>query len=190
MARRRIGPVVAKGTVRTELAEKLAAELRSDREYGQPFIYEQEYRTGKLRVTVVWDAWEGMPLPERSATIGRAYELAEGPSSRDRIALASGLTVPEAHAAGMLPYEIIPAVRKGDPLTEGEARQALMEEGGTQLGHWRKVQLRLATQEEAEAARQRFIARFPGSEEAWVIHRDITAPDFAQAFDLADDGED
>ena len=133
---------------------------------------------------------EGMPLPERSATIGRAYELAEGPSSRDRIALASGLTVPEAHAAGMLPYEIIPAVRKGDPLTEGEARQALMEEGGTQLGHWRKVQLRLATQEEAEAARQRFIARFPGSEEAWVIHRDITAPDFAQAFDLADDGED
>ena len=48
----------------------------------------------------------------------------------------------------------------------------------------------LATSEEAEAARKRFIARFPGSEEAWLIHRYITAPDFAQAFDAADDGED
>jgi hypothetical protein len=44
------------------------------------------------------------------------YEQAEGAAYRDRIALASGLTVPEAHAAGMLPYQIIAALRKNDPV--------------------------------------------------------------------------
>src|SRR5438270_8398205 len=130
MPRIKIGAEVRKGAVKNELAEKLAAELKSNREYGQPFIYEQEYRTGKLRVTVVWDDWNGMPLQERSATILRAYELAEGPAYRDRVALASGLSVPEAHAAGLLPYEILAALRKSDPLTEEQARQAMREEGG------------------------------------------------------------
>src|SRR5437667_12322584 len=94
----KIGTEIRTGSVKNEFAEKLAAELKSNREYGQPFIYEQEYRTGKLRVTVVWDEWNGMSLQERSATILRAYELAEGIPYRERVALASGLTVPEAHA--------------------------------------------------------------------------------------------
>jgi len=178
MPRKRIGPEVRIGAVKQELAEKLAAELKSGREHGQPFIYEQEYRTGKIRVIVIWDAWDEVSLQERSATILRAYELAEGPAYRDRIALASGLTVPEAHAAGMLPYEIIAALRKGDPLTDEQARQALMEEGGSQLPPWRRVQLRFATQDEALAARQRLSRRFPGSDDVWLIHRETTAQDF------------
>jgi hypothetical protein len=186
MPRIRIGSDVRRGAVKNELAEKLATELKSDRDYGQPFIYEQEYRTGRLRITVVWDKWDGMPLQERSATILRAYELAEGPAYRDRVALASGLTVPEAHAAGMLPYEIITALRKSDPLTEDQARQAMLEEGGTQLGHWRKVQLRFATQEEAEACRLRLMRRFPGSDDVWIINREITAQDFAKGQDSAE----
>ena len=183
MPRRKLDPTVRRGAVKNELAEKLAAELKNNREYGQPCIYEQEYPTGKLRVTVVWDAWDGMPLQERSATILHAYERAEGTAYRDRVALASGLTVLEAHAAGMLPYEIIPALRKGDPVTEEQARQALLEEGGTQLAHGRRVQLRLATQEEVEACRQRLIRRFPGSEEVWIINRELTVQDFATAQD-------
>jgi hypothetical protein len=67
----------------------------------------------------------------------------------------------------MLLSKIIPAVGKGDPVTERQARQALLEEGGTQLGHWQKLQLRLATPEEAEAARQRLMSRFPGGEEVF-----------------------
>src|SRR5271155_5060848 len=106
MPRRRIGVGVRRGAVRNTLAERRANELKSNQEFGQPFIYEQEYATGKLRVNVIWDEWEGIPLQERSATILRAYELAEGSCYRDRLALASGLTVPEAHASGMLPYEI------------------------------------------------------------------------------------
>jgi hypothetical protein len=185
MPRKKIGPEIRLGAVKRELAEKLAAELKSDREYGQPFIYEQEYRTGKLRVTVIWDEWNGIALQERSATILRAYELAEGTAYRDRIALASGLTVPEAHAAGMLPYEIIVALRRGDPVTDEQARQALVAEGATSLAHWRKVQLRLATEEEARAAQQRLIRRFPDSDEVWIINRELTAQDFGQGEDGA-----
>jgi hypothetical protein len=183
MSRRRISTESRKGKVSNELAETLAAELKRDRECGQPFIYEQEYPTGKLRVMVVWDQWQAMPLQERSATILRAYELAEGSPYAERIALASGLTVPEAHAAGMLPFEIIAAIRPGDPLTRAQARQALLDEGGTL---YNDVHLRLATQEEADACRQRLIHQFPGTDDVWLINRDITAQDFFGAQDSTD----
>lgn len=133
MPRKRIGPEARIGSVNKELAEELATELKSNRDFGQPVIYEDAFRTGKVRVTVIWDAWQDVPLQERSATILRAYEMAEGPESRDRIALASGLTVPEAHAAGMLPYQIIAALRKGDPVTHDQGKQAMLDEGGSLL---------------------------------------------------------
>ncbi|MGP0063445.1 MAG: hypothetical protein ACLQGP_07595 [Isosphaeraceae bacterium] len=88
----------------TGLAEKLAEELNSGRDYGQPLVDEQEFATKKSRVTVIWDEWANASLEERSAIILRAYELAEGADAREKIALTSGLTVPEATAAGMLPY--------------------------------------------------------------------------------------
>lgn len=185
MPRKQIGPESLIGTVKKELAEELATELKSNRESGQPVIYEHVFRTGKARVIVIWDKWYDVPLQERSATILSAYEMAEGPESRDRVALASGLTVPEAHAVGMLPYRIITAVRKSDPVTLGQARQAMLDEGGSQLLNPTTVQLRFATGEEAEAARQRLIQRFPGSEDAWMIEREVTAQDLAKAQDWA-----
>jgi hypothetical protein len=192
-ARRKVGAELRKASVTNELAAKLAAELQTESEFGQPFIYEKEYRIGKLRVTVVWDEWDDMPLSDRSATIGRAYEVAGAVEYRNRVALASGLTVPEAHAAGMLPYEILPAVRRGDPMTLEEALKAMVDEGGTGiqpsgtfLDRASNVQLRFATLEEAEANKQRLIRRFPGSDEVWVIHRDMTTPDFAATHESAD----
>ena len=78
-------------------------------------IDEQEYPSGKIRVTVVWDEWDRLPLEEGTARHpSEPSELAEGRGYRDRIALASGLTVPEkAYGAGMLAFQIIPALRKG-----------------------------------------------------------------------------
>src|SRR5438105_29071 len=185
MPRKKMGPEVRTGEVKKDLADKLAAELKNSRPYGQPLIFEETYRTGKVRVNVIWDSWDGMPLQQRSATILRAYEIAEGEESRNRIALASGLTVPEAYAAGMLPYQIIAAVRKGDVVTPDQARDALLEEGGSQLFDPRVVQLRFAAEEDAEAARQRLIERFPGSEDVWIITREFTAQDFGKAQDWA-----
>lgn len=185
MPRKQIGPESRIGSVKKELAEELATELKSNRESGQPVIYEHVFRTGKVRVIVIWDKWRDVPLQERSATILRAYEMAEGPESHDRIALASGLTVPEAHAAGMLPFQIIAALRKGDPVTYDQARQAMLDEGGSRFFHPQRVQLRFATEEEAEAARQRLIQQFPGSDDVWIIEREITAQGFAIGQDWA-----
>jgi hypothetical protein len=189
MPRKKVGPPTYPSAAAGGLAEQLAAELKSARESGQPVIYEQEFPTGKARVTVIWDAWAHLPLEARTAVILRAYELAEGSGARERIALASGLTVPEAQAAGMLPYQILPALRKGDPLTSEQARQAMLDEGASALLSPDAPQLRFATEEEAQAARRRLIRRFPGSEEVWLLTRDLPAADFAAASDWAPGGE-
>jgi hypothetical protein len=156
-----------------DLAERLADELRNSRDSGQPQIDETRFPTGKIRVNVIWDAWDRLPPEERTDTILRAYELAEGPAYRDQIALASGLTVPEAHAAGMLPFQILVALRKGDPVTLEECKQAMLEEGASQLFGPGQLQLRFATEEEAEACRQRLIRRLPPSEPVWMIVREV-----------------
>src|SRR5436305_374396 len=88
------------------LAAKLAGALKSNEESGQPLVYESELGSNRLRVAVIWDEWDRVPLDERTSIILRAYEEAEGAPYRARIALANGLTVPEATAAGMLQYQV------------------------------------------------------------------------------------
>jgi len=44
------------------LVDKLADELRQKRESGQPVIDEETYATGKIRVVVIWDEWERLPV--------------------------------------------------------------------------------------------------------------------------------
>src|SRR5690348_10361431 len=101
-----------------KLAERLVDELKANRESGQPFICEQTFTTGKIRVLVIWDDWKDLPLEERTNIILSAVEKADGRDYRAKVALASGLTVPEGVAAGMLPYQIIPARRKADNVTQ------------------------------------------------------------------------
>lgn len=156
-----------------QLAGRLADELRNNRASGQPLIDEQEFPTGKLRVTVIWDEWDHLPLEDRTAVILRAYDLTEGRDYRERIALASGLTVPEAYAAGMLPFQIIPALRRGDPVTPEQCRQAMIDEGASTLLAADKPQLRFTTEEEAEAARGRLVQRLPSSDQVWVITQEV-----------------
>jgi hypothetical protein len=164
-----------------DLVEKLTDELKSARQSGQPMIEEEEFPTKKLRVNVIWDAWDRVPLEDRTATILRAYEQAENQEYRDRIALASGLTMPEAHAAGMLPYQIIAAIRKGDPVTMDQCRKAMIDEGASILFGADSPQLRFSTEEEAEAARKRLAKRLPNSEPVWVITKDVgTVEDWVQ----------
>jgi hypothetical protein len=163
-----------------KLVERLVDELKSNRPSGQPMIEEEEFPTKKLRVNVLWDAWDHLPHEDRTATILKAYEQAEGRESRDRVALASGLTIPEAHAAGMLPYQVIAAVRKGDPVTMEQCRKALIDEGASILFGDDNPQLRFSTEEEAEAARKRLAQRLPNSEPVWVITKEAgTVDDWA-----------
>ncbi len=181
MPRKRRGLEEQPRTTNGDLAERLAEELRSERESGQPVIDEQEFPTGKIRVTVIWDEWDHLSLEDRTAVILRAYDQAEGRPYRERIALASGLTMPEAHAAGMLPFQIIPALRKGDPVTLKQCHGVMTEEGASTLLDAEKPQLRFATEEDAEAARLRLARHLPDSDQVWVVTQEIgKVEDWAQ----------
>jgi hypothetical protein len=151
----------------------LADELKNNRESGQPIIYEAELPNDKLRVTVVWDIWDRLPLEDRTEIILEAYGRAEGRGAAEQVALASGLTVPEAYSAGMLPFQIITALRRDDPVTSEQCREAMIEEGASTLLGSDKPLLRFATLEEAERARMRLSQRLPNSEPVWVIAQDL-----------------
>lgn len=181
MPRKRRGFEAPRPRTDGTLVQRLVQELKSARPAGQPIIEEDEFPTGKLRVNVIWDEWDRVPLEDRTATILRAYEEAEGKEYRDRIALASGLTVPEAYAGGMLPFQVFPVIRRGDGVTKEQCREALIEEGASTLFGQEHPQLRFATGEDAEAARKRLIAKLPKSDEVWVITKEVgTVEDWAE----------
>lgn len=167
------------------LVDQLCDALKSRSESGQPLIYEEEFGDGNLRITVVWDEWVEMSLDQRSAIILRAYELAEGKEYRDRIVLVSGLTVPEATAAGMLPFQVGTAWRRTDRVTLQQCWDAMKEEGASELFGSGILQLRFATREEAEACRNRLIRRLPGSEDVWVISVEVSVQDRLSMHDSA-----
>lgn len=165
-----------------ELSDELAEELRNDRKFGQPVIDEEHFQTGAIRVNVFWDKWERVPLEERSETIVRAYERAESKEFCEKITLATGLTLPEAHETGLLPYQVIPAVRRSDSVTLEQCQQAMIEEGASVLLEPENPRLWLATQDEAEAAQKRLVKRLPDSEQVWVIAREVgRVADFVDA---------
>jgi hypothetical protein len=182
---RKMGVQSALATAKAGLVGKLAEELKENREFGQPTVYEQEYSTKKARVTVIWDAWAEESLEDRSAVILKAYEIAQGQAGRERIALASGLTVPEAAAAGLLPFQVIPALRKSDAVKPEEIDAAMLEQGASRLSPPDGLQLRFATKEEAEACVQRLARKLPASEQIWIISREIHARDTANFGDSA-----
>jgi hypothetical protein len=163
-----------------KLVERLVDELKADRESGQPFIYEQGFSTGKVRILVIWDDWKDLPLEERTNIILSAIEQSDGKDYRAKVALASGLTVPEAVAAGMLPYQIITARRQGDKVTLEQCWNAMLAEGASKLFGPNILQLRFPTEDSAEACRQRLIKKLPNSDEIWIVSREITAHDFGQ----------
>lgn len=178
MPRKRIEVQSALTAAKVGLAEKLATELKNERDYGQPLVYEQEYSTKKSRVTVIWDEWADASLEERSAVILKAYEIAEGTVGREKIALASGLTVPEATAVGLLPYQVFAGLRKTDPVKPEHVRDAMLEQGASKLSPEDGLQLRFATKEEAVACRDRLIKKLPESEPIWIVSRDVHIQDY------------
>ncbi len=162
------------------LVDRLADELQAGRDSGQPFIYEQAFSTGKLRVLVIWDEWKDLPLEQRTSIIAAAIEKSDGKDYRAKVALASGLTVLEGVAAGMLPYRIIPALRSGDGVTPEQCRQAMLAEGASQLFGPSAVHLRFPTADAADACRKRLIKNLDRSDDIWIVSQEVTAQDFEQ----------
>ncbi len=156
-----------------DLVRGLADELKRDRPSAQPMIDEHHFpATDAVRVAVIWDKWEDVPIAERVAIILQAYQEAEGDDSRRRVALAMGYTPPEAYESGMLPYQVAPLVRKADLVTIDECAGAMLAEGASVLFDPKKPQLRFATEDDAGAAVQRLVKRLPNSEPVWAISQE------------------
>jgi hypothetical protein len=181
MPRVKIGFEDAPRKLDGKLVDRLVDELESGRESGQPFIYEQTFETGKIKILVVWDEWKDLSLEQRTSVILAALERSDGKEYRAKVALASGLTVPEAAAAGMLPYQVITALRRNDPVTSEQCRAAMLAEGASTLFGPQTLQLRFPTEESAEACKKRLIKALPDSDDVWVLTREISAQDFGQA---------
>lgn len=155
------------------LADELAAELRIGRTHGQPIFDEQRFsRTNLVRVTVLWDKWDGVSDEDRVASILNAYEQAEGREFRDRVALAVGVTLPEAHHSGLAPYRVEPLLRKDDKVSPRDCAQAMIAEGASTLAGGPLPLLCFPDENQAEACRRRLIERLPASEPVWAILQD------------------
>ncbi len=173
MPRNMKAPRRARSAGRSKLVEALADELKAGRESGQPVIEEEHFKTGLIRVSVIWDRWEGIDHEDRTSTILRAYELAEGPEYAGKVTLAGGQTFPEAHASGMLPFQVMPFLRAGDPVTMQECWRAMIEEEASTLFDPDRPRLLFSTGDDAEACRKRLAARLPESEPVWQILEDV-----------------
>lgn len=157
-----------------DLVAALADELRTNRPFGQPVIREQRFpKTDVVRATVIWDKWEPLADDARVTTIKQAYVEVEGDEFRERLALAIGLTVPEAYDAGLLPVQVTTALRTSDPITVEQCRDAMIQLGASVLSDPQKPVLRFATVDEAERCVQQLVEQLPGSEPVWTIAREV-----------------
>ncbi len=173
MPRVRIENTEAPARVHGALRKRLVEELKSNRESGQPFIYEEAFPSKKIRLLVLWDELEGLSPEQRTDTILAALEESDGKDYCEKLTLVSGLTIPEAFAAGMLPYEILTAHRKSDPVTLDQCRDAALAEGASKLFGSGVVRLLFPTDAAAEACRKRLSKRLPGSEPIWLVQDHI-----------------
>jgi hypothetical protein len=152
-----------------ELVKELANELSGEREFGQPMAVEEPYGgTDDFRVTVFWDKFDAVPEDERTNIILQAYESANL-GDVDRIAVALGLTFPEADAEGVLRYEVVPGIRRHNPIPVEQCFDAMRSLGASTLRDSRRPQLFYPTMKHATAAIGRLDELLPGSRDVWTI---------------------
>ncbi len=173
MPRKIRDPDGRKSPRRPELIDALAGELKSGREFGQPIIEEEHFKTGAVRVVVIWDRWDDVPEDVRANVIADAYRRAEGEDFANRIALIGGYTIPEAYASGMLPFQVMPALRPGDAVTPEQCHRAMIDQGASLLFDPKRPQLRFGTEEEAAACLKRLVERLPESEHVWQVTEEL-----------------
>ena len=167
------------------LAEELANELKTNRGLGQPIIEEDRYpkdeRCSYLRSLGSIQLAFGDEA--RTSVIVDAYKTAEGQEFCDRIALASGMTIPEGAVAGLLPYHVAAAVRKSDPVSFEQCRDAMKAERASLLQDPEHPQLRFSRLEDAEHCVERFKRAVPGSDDIWIVNQELSPPHRTQFFE-------
>ncbi|HYH68905.1 MAG TPA: hypothetical protein VD866_29700 [Urbifossiella sp.] len=162
------------------LVAELAAELRSPRPFGQPFVEIDTFpRSGLTAVTVIWDALRGLTDEQRSAAVLDAYQQVHPNVGADRVAFALGYTTAEATAAGKLPYAVRPTLAAEPTLDRAAVAAVVREYGGADDRRAAFPALRFPTREDAEACRQKLLDRLPGTEAVWTIAETVSPDDAA-----------
>jgi hypothetical protein len=170
MPRKVISTADRPAPVDQSLCRQLVDELRSPHDVGQPLVIEHQFSsTDKKQIQVVWDRFDGIPEQDRSDLILSAFEQVEGKPNRDKILFASGFTVPEAAATGILPFQVVPATSAQAEVGEGPLFKAMKEEGASTVAG--TTSLRFPTFEDAETAKVRLDHRLPQGR--WLIVQEV-----------------
>ncbi len=147
------------GAPACELVQELVSELKEPHESGQPIILRNAIgESDAFNVYVIWDRWEGLSAPDRSATIREAFNNYD-PSITSKIPIAEGRTPAEAISEGLLPVSIKPLLRRDDPYSTDEIREAMKAAGAFETPNG--PQLRFARIEDAEEIYRRLNKSFP-----------------------------
>jgi hypothetical protein len=150
---------------RAALLERLTEERQRPTPDG-PVVFEIPLeQSDKFDVMVVWQEWESVRSEDRSAIIREAYQ------GDQKVAQALGVTYQEAMEQQLLPYAVVPMVRR-DEVDPDKVREAMIQEGGIQLERDR-VDLRFPTMAMAEASHQRLVQRLPRG--YWSIVQTVAA---------------
>ena len=140
---------------RQKIAEQLAKELKGERTQDGPVIFEIPFeQQDRIDVLAVWDAWKPFGSTDRSNMILEAYK-----GSNHQIAQALGVTYQEAIEQQVLPYAVLPMIRRGE-LNEEKVKTAMLDEGGFALENG-TVDLRFPTMPLAERAHKRLVDILP-----------------------------
>lgn len=140
---------------RQSVAQQLALELTGVPTPSGPVIFEIPFEPqDRIDVLVVWDAWQPFSSTERSDMILAAYN-----GSQAQIAQALGVTYQEAIEQQVLPYAVMPMLRRGE-IHEEDVKNAMLAEGGVARENG-KVDLRFPTMALAEQAHRRLADALP-----------------------------
>lgn len=116
------------------LAQELTRETSPDEPIVQPLIFEQPLRGDALHVIVAWERWRAIPASRRSSVIMKAYETAAA-DRVDKITIAMGVTTHEAIELNLLPYQIEPAIKKNDEISDEKVWRLMKNEGAVETAH-------------------------------------------------------
>lgn len=142
---------------RQKVAEQLTQELQGSATKNGPVIFEIPLEQGRIDVLVVWDAWKPFDSTDRSNLILDAYQGAKVANAQ--IAQALGVTYKEAIEQQVLPYSVVPMVRRNE-VQEDALKKAMLAEGGFALEN-KSVDLRFPTMALAEEAHERLTDKLP-----------------------------
>jgi hypothetical protein len=137
-------------------------------------VVNQLSRTSGKHILVIWDDWQDLSGAERGKIITDAY-LAAHPDEQTPVTIPIGVTASEALAMGYLKYEIQTLVRKEDNVTTKQITDAMKTVGGIYMQIGTKVQLRFATQAQAETAYRTLNTMLPSP--IWALVRETASGD-------------